>query len=320
MKVAIIGAGALGTLVGGLLIKSGEEVWLYNPSFREHTEFMRNHGLTIEKGKEKYRLKVRATWDIQEVRRADLVGIFVKAYDTHKAIKEALPLISPETLVMSLQNGLGNIDEIAKYIPKSQIVRGITSLGATLVGPGHVRWAGWGDTLVGQISNQKDEKLDKVINIFNRAGMKTHPMEEVEEYVWKKLLINAGINPLTALFDIKNGKLLDLQNLMEIMHSTVREGVKVANRLGISIDSDEMIKEMEKVCRLTSENISSMLQDVRKGKRTEIDYINGAIVREGKKKGVSTPVNLILTLLVKDKVCATANGGNWHENRDSTKR
>lgn len=309
MKIAIIGAGALGTLFGGLLAKSGEEVWLYNPSFKEHIEYMKDMGLMIEGKDGKYHLQVNATEKIQKIGKADLVGIFVKAYCTGKATKDALPLVSRDTQVFSLQNGLGNTEQIAKYVPSPQIIRGVTSLGSTLVSPGYVRWAGYGDTYLANISKKSSKRLEEVIEVFNRAGIKTYLAEDIEEEIWRKLLINVGINSLTAIFNVKNGTLLTRETFREVMHHTVREGVEVAKGAGIDLNFDETIKEVEKICQLTSENISSMLQDVRKDKRTEIDYINGAIIREGRKRGIKTPINKLLTLLINEKVFAAAHGG-----------
>ncbi len=304
MKIVIVGAGALGTLFGGLLAQSGEEVWLYNPSNKEHIQRINQDGLIIEEKDGKHRISVKATSELKNIKdKADLVGIFVKAYHTTQAVKDALPLVGPDTQVLSVQNGLGNTAQIAKFVPPGQIIRGVTSLGSTLVGPGHIKWAGYGPTYIGEVGNGETEKVDRIVEAFNKARMKTWRVKDVDKKVWHKLLINAGINPLTAIFNVKNGDLITNPDLRKVMRSAVSEGVKVAQKVGIDMDLDETVEEVEEVCRLTSENISSMLQDVRNQKQTEIDYINGKVVEKGEKIGIGAPVNNILTTLIKEGVC-----------------
>jgi 2-dehydropantoate 2-reductase len=298
MKIAIIGAGALGSLFGGLLSKRGE-VWLYNPSFVEHVTQIKAKGLILE-GKEKQRIWVRATPFIKEIEGPmDLVGIFVKAYATEGAIKDALPLIGERTWVLSLQNGLGSEEIIAKYVDKSQILRGVTSQGATLVKPGRVRWAGSGPTKIGRLKGEPSE-AKPLIEALKKAGIETcYVKEGLEKVLWEKLIVNAAINPLTAIFECRNGKLIKESSLRSLMAEVIKEGVLVAQRKGLKLNQEEMIAEAEDVCRKTAENISSMLQDIKRERRTEIDYINGAIVREGKGVSVETPLNRLLFEMIR---------------------
>lgn len=298
MKIAIIGAGALGSLFGGLLAEAGREVWLYNPHFVEHIERINAEGLVIEEEGRERRVKIKATTKIEDIGVADLVALFVKAPDTEEAIKGALPTIGRDTWVLSLQNGLGIAEEIAKWVDKARILRGITTLGSTLVGPGKIVHAGKGDTVIGRV---RGGEVHEIINAFNEAGIRTLYDPDVERLVWEKLLINLGINALTAVFNVRNGELVRDRDLREVMREVIEEGVEVACRHGLGFSPDEVIAKAEDVCRLTGDNISSMLQDIRRGRRTEIDYINGAIVREGERLGVGTPLNRLLTKLVKVK-------------------
>ncbi|MGQ9478208.1 MAG: ketopantoate reductase family protein [Candidatus Bipolaricaulia bacterium] len=302
MKIAIIGAGALGSLFGGLLAKSGEEVHLFDPIAREHIARINAEGLVIEEaggGKEE-RIRVKGTTEIAEVGEAELVALFVKAPQTEAALRAALPAIGPATLVLSLQNGLGPEEIMERFLPRERLLRGVTAQGSTFLGPGRVRHAGRGPTWLGPLGEGSDERfVEEVIAAFNRAGIETHLERDIIRLVWKKLLVNVGINALTAIFDVRNGLLIEDHELNELMRGALAEAVEVANARGLGFHLPEVVAEVEEVCRLTAENLSSMLQDVRRGSETEIDYINGALVRTGKECGVPTPLNLLLVRLVK---------------------
>lgn len=301
MKIAIVGAGALGSLFGGLLAKSGEEVCLFDPIAKEHIGRIRGEGLVVEEEGREERIAVRATTSIEEVGKVELVALFVKAPQTEVALKGALPTIGPSTLVLSLQNGLGLEEAMEKYLPREKLLRGVTAQGSTLLGPGRVRHAGRGPTWLGPLGEVNRERLEAIVRAFNRAGIETHLELDVTRLVWKKLLINAGINVLTAIFDVPNGMLVEDPELNAIMRGALAEAVEVAKAHGLSFCLPEVVAEVEEVCRLTAANLSSMLQDFRRGSETEIDYINGAIVRLGEERGVPTPLNRLLVRLVKEK-------------------
>lgn len=301
MKIAIIGAGALGSLFGGLLSQSGEEVWLYDPISKEHIAKVNAAGLVIEEEGQEKRIAVRGTTKIEEIGEAGLVALFVKAPYTEEAIKGALPAVGPSTRVLSLQNGIGITDILERHVGQERLLRGVTAQGSTLLGPGRIRHAGRGSTWLGRVSEKGNgESLQEVIETFNRAGIETYIEQDIRRLVWRKLLINVGINALTAIFDVRNGALIADKDLNKIMRSAVYEAVEVAQGCGLEFSPTEVIQEVEEVCHLTVENVSSMLQDVRKGNITEIDYINGAIVREGERNNIKTPLNRLLVRLIKE--------------------
>lgn len=298
MKIVIIGAGALGSLFGGLLARSGHSVSLYNPSNLEHVRTIREHGLIIEMNEDKQRVALSATNQVSELETSDLVAIFVKAHHTAKAIQETRSLLQDAPLVVSLQNGFGVEEEILEIVPSENFLRGTTSQGATLLAPGRVRWAGKGITHLGRWQGQPTPAVQSIVDALNQSGLETHAAGNVKELVWTKLIVNSAINALTALFDVPNGVLLKDPGLREILDSVTRESVAVARACGFALSESEMLARVEQVCQQTAENISSMLQDVRRKKPTEIEFINGAIVREGKRLGVKTPLNQLLLRLV----------------------
>jgi len=227
----------------------------------------------------------------------DLVLICVKAYKTREAGLEIRDGIAPGTAVVTLQNGIGNLETLAEIFGRDRVLGGVTSEGATLLDQGKIRHAGHGDTIVGPGSDSEGPS-GILFNAFNKAGFKTRVTEDVHDLIWGKLIINVGINALTAILGVKNGRLPELAGIRHIMEGAVREAVAVSEAKDIHLPYPDPIARVTEVCRATADNIASMLQDVLKRKMTEIEAINGAIVREGKALGIPTPVNQTLTSLV----------------------
>jgi 2-dehydropantoate 2-reductase len=301
MRIVIVGAGALGSLFGGLLAQSGQKVFLYNPSNTAHIAAIRADGLHIETPEGILQIAVSATDRLDEIEQpVDLLGIFVKAYDTDKALEGVRGLINKETWALSVQNGIGSEAIISRYVPETRLLRGTTAQGATLVRPGLIRWAGRGQTRLGMLQHLKkpSTRAQEVLAALNHAGIETEWVESVEPILWEKLLINAAINPLTALFDCPNGRLIEDQTLRALLRDIVAEALPLVQPHGVKLSLDEAIARVESVCRATAENISSMLQDIRRKKRTEIDFINGTLVREGERLKQPIPLNRLLTALV----------------------
>lgn len=297
MKTVIVGAGAMGCLLGALLTESGAEVILYDIA-QEQVTAIRKQGLMIERENIKRRVKVRATWDLKELEQVDLVIVLVKAYDTMSAIKGVRPCISPKTQVLTLQNGAGNIEAITGLIPARQVFAGVTSHGAMLLEPGMVRHNGVGKTFIGAVDPGERSKAEEIASYLQRAGIETAVSYDIRGIIWTKLLVNAAINPLTALIGCTNGQLLKDEGLLMIMKNIVDEGQKVALSAGIELFQEDMLTYVKSVCVATKDNKSSMLMDILRGRRTEIEAINGMVVSLGEKNQLETPVNQCLTRLV----------------------
>ncbi len=298
MKTVIVGPGAMGSLFAYYLISSGEEVWLIDYRLAR-VEKIKKEGIKIEGVSGEHHIKPRITADPKEAGKVELIIICVKAYDTEAAIKRVTPLIGETTTVLSVQNGKGNLEIIAEVVEKERVVGGTTAQGATVLGEGHIRHAGLGETIIGCPTEASSKRLEAVAALFNRSGVKTSTTDDLKGLIWSKLLINVGINALTALTRLKNGQLLDYPGTRKLMAEAVGEGVKVVEAKGVHLSYPDVVDKVESVARATAANISSMLQDVLKKKHTEVDYINGAIVSEGQKLGIETPVNQSLTYLVK---------------------
>ncbi len=299
MKIVIIGPGAMGCLFAFYLLRTGHEVWLLDYR-EERAAFIRTHGLTIEGVSGNYQIPFsRITTDVQQFGKADLVIIFVKAYATERAVKQIEPAIKSNTIMVTLQNGLGNIECITAQVPNVYLIAGTTAQGATLLAPGHIKHAGIGETIIGNTKGSGKFHIEFVRDLFMNALIPVNTTEDVMSLLWGKLLINCGINPITAIMQIKNGQLPDSPDLCAVMQRAVEEGIQVARSLGIRIPYENPVEKVLDVCRATADNRSSMLQDIEAGRKTEIEYMNGAIVRLGEQQGISVPVNRFLTEMVR---------------------
>ncbi|MHC1566804.1 MAG: ketopantoate reductase family protein [Candidatus Syntropharchaeia archaeon] len=288
-RIMVMGAGALGSLFGGLLADSGYDVILVGR--KKHVDAINKNGLRISGLTDKI-IDVKASTTPVD---ADLILFTVKSYDTEKAARELR--IEKDTTVLSLQNGMGNEEKIASIIGEEHVLGGITSYGALFVEPGHIKHTGIADTFIGELNGEITQRAKKICEMFKNAGIKTEITDNIREKIWEKLVINVGINAPTSICRIKNGMLLEIPEMKWIMEKAVEEAVEVAKRMGIKITNP--LEKVIDVATKTRENESSMLQDIKKGKRTEIDAINGIIVELGEKFGIPTPVNRTLFSLVK---------------------
>jgi len=296
IRIAIVGAGAMGSLFGGLLAETGAEVWLID-IWKEHVDAITEKGLLIEREGNTRSVQLKATTDPGQVGSVDLVIIFVKSNHTDAAARTADQLTDPDSIVLTLQNGMGNAETISEVIDPRRLVSGTTSHGATVLGPGKIRHAGTGPTVIGMWSGGDPDPARRIADFFNTAGLETATSEDIRSVVWGKLLINVGINAITALTGIKNGQILDLEATRELCRAAVAEAMAVARKQGITVRADA-VEHVLQVARATGPNRSSMGQDVDRQRQTEIGVINAVIVREARKAGLDAPVNQTLTALI----------------------
>ncbi len=300
MKIAIVGAGAMGCLYGARLSVVEEHQVVLLDVWQEHVDAVRARGLLVEEGGAifSYR-RVTAESRAEAVGPADLAILFVKSTKTAEAMESSRAVFGPDTTVLTLQNGLGNTDIIGRVVVPTNILAGTTAHGATMLGPGKIRHAGFGKTVLGALEPGRQELAERIGALFRRAGLETETSANVMGLVWDKLLVNVGINALTALTGLENGALLRYPELTQLMEEAVREGVSVAKAAGITLGFSDAVAHTREICLATAGNRSSMLQDVANGKETEIDMLNGAVLREGQRYGVDTPVNRVLTSLIR---------------------
>lgn len=297
MRVTIIGVGAMACLFGARLAPHAQIMLL--GTWQEGVAAIRRHGIIVESPSGKRdRVSADATTIPEDASSCDLAIIARKAWQTHSAATQAAKVLAPEGLALTLQNGLGNLEILAHHVGNDRAVLGVTTQGASLVGPGLIRYAGGGATHIGA-TPATWARLTQVAELFTRAGLETHLANNVESLLWGKLAVNCGINALTALLRIPNGRLISDADAEELMVRAACECQAVARAKGIDLPFADAGEQARHVAHLTAINRSSMLQDVLRGAPTEIDAINGAVAAEGARLGVPTPTNDVLWRLVR---------------------
>jgi len=300
MKIAIVGAGAMGCLYGAKLSTLNENQVFLLDVWQEHLDAINRDGVQMEEDGEfqTYR-NVKAFGEAGQVGPVDLAIVFVKSTMTKEAMKANKPLLDQNTAILTLQNGLGNVDAICEVVPSNNVLAGTTAHGATMLGPGKMRHAGKGKTIIGELSGQQTSRVNEIARMFTEAGLETETSDNAIGLIWGKLLSNVGLNAITAITGLLNGQILDYPETEELMTLAVLEAKAVADAKGVRLSYDDAVEHTRALCKATAPNRSSMLQDVSNGRKTEIDMINGAIVREGRALGIATPINLALTNLIK---------------------
>ena len=226
---------------------------------------------------------------------AELVVMCVKSPGTLQATRDALPAAGEGTVFLTVQNGLGNVDTMASVMGGERILAGVTSNGTTLLGPGSIRHTWMGDTTIGELDGRVTERLERVAEAFRQSGIKVAISRSVDQLLWTKLVGSCAMNPLGALLRVRNGQLVERPEARELLRAVVREVLSVAKAKGVALPPySEVVEKVENNCRNNATNKMSMLQDVEHGAPTEIDYINGAVVREGEAVGIPTPINWTL--------------------------
>jgi 2-dehydropantoate 2-reductase len=234
-----------------------------------------------------------------EAGKVALAIVLVKSYDTQSAIHSLKELLSPDGLVLTLQNGVGNFEILNEAFP-GRVLLGTTTMGAMTLGPGRFRHTGFGDTHVGELDGMIRERTRTIgAHLARMNSGPVHVVDNALGCVWSKLIINAGINAPATLLRVRNGDLPETEAGRELIHEIVTESLCVVEAKGIDLVFEDPEARVFAVCRSTATNINSMLQDVLAGRRTEIDFINGAVAREGNKLGIPVRVNWTLALLIK---------------------
>lgn len=306
MHYLLVGPGALGSLLYSLISSGSPEgdrftILDYN---KDRAEFLAERGIVYHKDDSTRRVVADVISDpgqLNECNHVDVVLLCVKSYDVKNSLQYCDPILSDRTLLLFMQNGIAHLD-LPDCPYRAAAAYGTTTEGATLLRPGHVRHAGSGETFIGFLTEPNDHfrnLLAKTRDVFLAGGLRVQLTDDILTRIWAKLFINVGINALTATLDCKNGELLDLSGVPERMKRAVEEAVQVAETKNIPVLKDPYLITRD-VCKKTAANISSMLQDIHRKRRTEIDAINGAIVELGKELGIKTPENELLRKQVKE--------------------
>jgi len=308
MQVTVIGAGAMGSLFGALLQRAGNAVTLVDVR-SEHVAALRKRDLTIEDPDgSRIAVRVPATTDAGAALTADLFVLLVKTPFTAAALKPFAGRIPARAMVLTLQNGIGNDEAITRALGRRvQITLGVTAQAATSLGPTTVRHRSSGPTIIGLPNGQRPAELEAIAATFSDAGIPTRMTRHIFEHVWQKLLVNVGINALTALANLPNGGLFTDPEMATLVRRLVGEASNVMRAEGIPAPPRDPVDFVRAVAEATKTDHSSMLEDLLAGRRTEIDAINGAIVRLGERHGIDVTANRVVTALVHQRAKSAKN-------------
>ena len=304
MKIVVLGAGALGCALGSVLTEGGHEVWLVNRG-QEHVDAMNRHGLKVrENGVDRF-VKVHAASTCTGVDLTsgaiELIIVLVKSFHTKEAIESAKHILSRDTLVLSLQNGLGHEDILSEIVGEERVLAGKTYAGGVLLGAGHIiSGTKAKETHIGELNGSKSSRVNRIAEVFNQAGLITYVSENIMGTIWDKLLVNVATGALSGITRLPYGELYRLTEVETCAIAAVAEAMAVAKVKGIKLSvTDPKQPWVKAASGLPYEFKASMLQSLEKRSITEIDFVNGAVVRMGGLLGVPTPVNQTLLACMK---------------------
>lgn len=291
MKIAVIGSGAMGSLFGGLLAKEAEVV-LYSRN-AQYVENVNKNGLIMTQGETRNVVKARATSDPAEIGEADVALVYVKYTGTKKAIQDALvSCIKENTIVLTLQNGIGNVDIIKEFVPEDQIVYGFSTLTSDTKAPGHIEMTTLKKvgTHMWPLNNKVTPKLEELSAMMTRVGLNTDITENINEKIWYKLMVNTSHNTLCAILKLTVSDLMYTPASFDLAKQIIYEVADVAQAKGINTNREKALQHVMKITESVPGHVPSMVLDVLNKKKTEIDCLNEAVVAEGKRLGIPTPM------------------------------
>lgn len=302
MKICMLGTGSLGSTIGGTLAQGGSEVYFVD-QWKEHIDKINENGLKMTDEKEDWYVKVDARTTAEGIGPVDLVIVLVKSFATKEAVSQLKEtnVIGENTLVMSLQNGLGNEETIAEVVGEANVISGKTYVGGRLLSPGYVSAGVKGKyTYIGELTGEITDRIQAVCDEFNKAGLLCEVSDNIKGLIWDKLLINVAAGALCGITRLPYGPLYEEEYIKETAVAAIQEGIDVSKAAGVKLKSEDP----EYPWYAASEGLpgtfkTSILQSLELKRPTEIDFINGSVVEWGKKFGIPTPVNQTLVTCVK---------------------
>ena len=291
LKVAVMGAGAVGCYYGGMLAHAGHDVTLIARPV--HVAAVAQNGLRLQTAAFDEQVRVAASLDASAVQGASLVLFCVKSLDTESAGAQIAPYLAPDTLVLCLQNGVDNADRLRSVLPQHAVAAAVVYVATEMAGPGHVRHHGRGELVM-----ESSSRSEAVAQALAAAGVPTHISSNVRGELWAKLIINCAYNAVSAITQLPYGKTGVGEGIPDVMRDVVAECRAVAKAEGVQVAGD-VDAAIAKIFETMPNQFSSTAQDLARGKRSEIDFLNGLVVRRGAALGIATPANRVLWALVK---------------------
>ncbi len=301
MKIAVLGCGAMGSVYAALLGSTGHDVWAID-SWREHVDAMRANGLRLEGASGSRTVAVHATTDTADAGPCDLVILATKTMHVEQAAKSAQPLIGPQTVVLSIQNGLGGPDTAARIIGRERMMVGVVGgFGASMKGPGHAHHNGWELVRLGEFASPVTPRLENIAEVWRSGGFKVKCFDDIDQLVWEKLICNVCFSGTCSLTELTVGEVMQDPQAWQVASGCAAEAYQVAKAKKIRVDFDDPVAYVRNFGSKIPNARPSMLLDHMAGRMSEIDAINGAIPVTGKLVGIDTPFNTVVSALVRTK-------------------
>lgn len=300
MRFGVVGAGAMGCRFGVHLAEAGHEVWLVDV-WEEQIAALRRHGVWVDDGVRPRFVPVPATLDPKDVGLVDYLLIFTKANHTRSAARSAVPMVGPDTWVVTLQNGLGNVEALAEVFEPDRILAGVCFLWSDLVAPGRIRWTPHpAEILLGPLAPHRFAGARQLATLLTQAGLPAQALQDPWEAIWSKVAFNAAANALSAITRLPVGPLVAQPAARELFERIVAEAVAVAAAEGVPLDAQKVLDTLLRRHQSPQErtHLPSMLQDVLRRRPTEIAFLNGEIARRAERHGIPAPCNALLTRIV----------------------
>ena len=309
-KVAIVGAGAMGSMYAGLLADAGNEVWAID-LWAEHVEAIEQSGLRVTGASGDRTARLRASVRAADAGVCDLVVIATKAADAAVAAESARALIGPSTLVLTIQNGLGSADRVTAVLGTDQVIVGIVGgFGASIREPGHVHHEGWELLHIGELNGAVTSRLRAVAELWSAAGFTVETYGDLDRMIWEKFICNVCFSGTAAVTGLSIGQILDDPSAWAVASGCASEAWQVARALGIAIAIDEPVAYVRAFGEKIRDARPSMLLDLMAGRRSEIDVINGAVPVQAARAGIRAPYNEVVSALVRQREAAQSNHAN----------
>lgn len=298
MKIAIVGAGAMGSVYAGLLASSGHDVWAVD-TWEEHVEAIRRGGLRVSGASGDRTVSVHAATRASDVGIVDLVVVATKAMDVESAARDALAIVGPDTIVLPIQNGLGSSSAAAAVLGEERLLLGVAGgFGASVVAPGWVRHEGMELIRFGELRGPRTERLERIADTWRAAGFRVETYDDIDRLVWEKLICNVCFSGTCAALDASIGEVMANEHAWGVASRCAVEAYDVGCALGVDLPFDDPVAHVRAFGLKIPAAHPSLLLDLRAGRRTEIAFINGAIPRAGLTVGVRAPVNETVSALV----------------------
>uniref|UniRef100_A0A832A4I8 2-dehydropantoate 2-reductase n=1 Tax=Desulfacinum infernum TaxID=35837 RepID=A0A832A4I8_9BACT len=293
MKIGVMGTGGVGGYFGGFLARAGMDIHFVARG--KHLEALQEEGLEVVTNNENFRVRIHATSEPEEIGPVDLLLFCVKSHDTEKAARFALPMVEADTVILTLQNGIDNAEKLARQFGEEKILAGTVFIESTIASPGVVAHTGKpGKIIFGELKGERSERVEKIYQIFRNAGIEAEVSDNIQRVLWAKFLFICGVHGVSTLGRAPLGLILDCPETREVLEGTMREVLELSKKCGIGLP-DNAVEEAMALARSYNRRFKcSMLRDLEWHRKTEIEALNGMVVRLGKECGVPVPYNSII--------------------------